>query len=150
MLHSLAWFQGRDKKVFRTFYFALLNGRSRIDVFRADFGAIAHESTAPYAVLAVQLRHTLLLTVVAAIFVITMRQRNGSRTDELWVQAKLRARGVRGLYDRYGFPVAKLIRSRWVADLVWVLMKPAEWIFLAVIYLTDRHPEDRIAVQYTA
>src|SRR5699024_10125212 len=59
-----------------------------------DFGAIAHESTAPYAVLAVQLRHTLLLTVVAAIFVITMRQRNGSRTDELWVQAKLRARGV--------------------------------------------------------
>lgn len=94
MLHSLAWFQGRDKKVFRTFYFALLNGRSRIDVFRADFGAVAHESTAPYAVLAVQLRHTLLLTVVAAIFVITMRQRNGSRTDELWVQAKLRARGV--------------------------------------------------------
>ncbi len=64
------------------------------DVLRADFGAIAHESTAPYAVLAVQLRHTLLLTVVAAIFVITMRQRNGSRTDELWVQAKLRARGV--------------------------------------------------------
>ena len=49
--------------------FALLNGRSRIDVFRADFGAVAHESTAPYAVLAVQLRHTLLLTVVAAIFV---------------------------------------------------------------------------------
>lgn len=59
-------------------------------------------------------------------------------------------RVIRGLYDRYGFPVAKLIRSRWVADLVWVLMKPAEWIFLAVIYLTDRHPEDRIAVQYTA
>lgn len=59
-------------------------------------------------------------------------------------------RVIRGLYDRYGLPVAKLIRSRWVADLVWVLMKPAEWIFLAVIYLTDRHPEDRIAVQYTA
>lgn len=57
---------------------------------------------------------------------------------------------IRGLYDRYGFPVAKLIRSRWGADLVWVLMKPAEWLFLAVIYATDKHPEDRIAVQYMA
>ncbi len=27
-------------------------------------------------------------------------------------------------------------------------MKPLEWLFLAVLYLTEVHPEDRIAVQY--
>ncbi|MDO5049616.1 MAG: hypothetical protein Q4D87_07020 [Actinomycetaceae bacterium] len=58
-------------------------------------------------------------------------------------------RTVRHIYDKYGFPVARLIRTKFVADLVWILMKPAEWIFLAVIYATDTHPEDRIAVQYT-
>lgn len=57
---------------------------------------------------------------------------------------------IRRLYDTYGFLVAKLIRSQWVADAVWFLMKPAEWFFLAVLYLNDRHPEDRIALQYTA
>ncbi|WP_230206026.1 DUF6688 domain-containing protein [Actinomyces urinae] len=58
-------------------------------------------------------------------------------------------RVIRRLYDTYGFPIAKLIRSQWAADVVWVLMKPAEWYFLAVLYLNDRHPEDRIALQYT-
>ena len=59
-------------------------------------------------------------------------------------------RVIRRLYDTYGFPIAKLIRSQWAADAVWFLMKPAEWFFLAVLYLNDRHPEDRIALQYTA
>ena len=59
-------------------------------------------------------------------------------------------RVIRCLYDTYGFPIAKLIRSQWAADVVWVLMKPAEWFFLAVLYVNDRHPEDRIALQYTA
>ena len=63
-------------------------------MFRADFGAVAHESTGPDAVRAVQLSHTLLLAVVAAIFVIAMRQRNCSRSNELRVQAELRTRGV--------------------------------------------------------
>ena len=27
-------------------------------------------------------------------------------------------------------------------------MKPLEWVFLAVIYLTDPSPEDRIRMQY--
>lgn len=94
MLHSLAWFQGGDKKVFRAFHFTLLNGRSRIDMFWTDFGAVAHESTGPYAVRTVQLRHTLLLTVIAAIFVIAMRQRNRSRSDKFRIQTELRARGV--------------------------------------------------------
>lgn len=58
-------------------------------------------------------------------------------------------RAVLSAYDRYGFPLARLIRSKWTADVVWVLMKPLEWLFLAIIYLCDVHPEDRIAVQYT-
>lgn len=57
-------------------------------------------------------------------------------------------RALRSFYDRYGFPVAKLIRSKYTADLIWFLMKPLEWIFLIVIYLTDVHPEDRIWSQY--
>lgn len=56
---------------------------------------------------------------------------------------------VRGIYDAYGFPIAKLIRSKEAADVVYILMKPAEWFFLAVLYLVDVNPENRIAIQYT-
>ncbi len=55
---------------------------------------------------------------------------------------------VRHFYDTYGFPVAKRIRSRFAADVVYYLMKPLEWVFLAVIYFCDVKPENRIAVQY--
>lgn len=58
-------------------------------------------------------------------------------------------RVLRHFYDTYGFPVARLIHSRYTADLVYFIMKPLEWIFLCVLYLTDAHPENRIAVQYT-
>lgn len=55
---------------------------------------------------------------------------------------------VRGVYDRYGFPIARLIKSKWMADIIYILMKPLEWIFLMVIYMIDVHPENRIATQY--
>ena len=55
---------------------------------------------------------------------------------------------VRGIYDRYGFSVARLIKSKWIADIIYIMMKPLEWIFLAVIYMSDVHPENRIATQY--
>lgn len=58
-------------------------------------------------------------------------------------------RALRHFYDTYGFPVARLIHSKYTADLVYFTMKPLEWIFLCVLYLTDAHPENRIAVQYT-
>ena len=58
-------------------------------------------------------------------------------------------RAVRHFYDKYGFPVAKLIHSKYTADLIYFLMKPLEWIFLIVLYLTDVNPENRIAIQYT-
>lgn len=57
-------------------------------------------------------------------------------------------RALRNFYDKYGFPVARCIRSPYAADLIYYLMKPLEWFFLAVLYLMDVHPEDRIAVQY--
>lgn len=58
-------------------------------------------------------------------------------------------RRLRGFYDTYGFPVARMIRGKWVADLIYFFMKPLEWLFLIVLYLTEVHPEDRIALQYT-
>lgn len=58
-------------------------------------------------------------------------------------------RAIRHVYDTYGFPVAKLIRSQYAADIVYFLMKPLEWFFLLVLYLTDVKPENRIAIQYT-
>ncbi len=88
-MHSLAWFQGSDKKVFRAFHFTLLNSGGRVDVLRTNFGAVTHKGTAPHAVLAVKLRHTFFFTVVAAVLVIAVRQGNGGRADELLVQAKL-------------------------------------------------------------
>lgn len=56
---------------------------------------------------------------------------------------------VRHIYDKYGYPVSKHITTRLRADIVYILMKPLEWIFVAVLYLFDRDPESRIAVQYT-
>lgn len=58
-------------------------------------------------------------------------------------------RAVRHFYDTYGFPIAKLIHSPYLADIIYFLMKPLEWLFLIVLYTVDIHPEDRIAVQYT-
>lgn len=58
-------------------------------------------------------------------------------------------RAVCRFYDNYGFPIARLIHSPYIADLIYLLMKPLEWLFLAVLYCADPRPEDRIAVQYT-
>ncbi|CYU48461.1 hypothetical protein HO663_02025 [Streptococcus suis] len=55
---------------------------------------------------------------------------------------------IRSIYDRYGYPISKHIRNVWQADLIYLIMKPAEWFFLFVIYLHDCQPENRIARQY--
>ncbi|MFQ9510494.1 MAG: DUF6688 family protein [Lachnospiraceae bacterium] len=57
-------------------------------------------------------------------------------------------RGIRKFYDTYGFPVARLIHSPYIADFIYLLMKPLEWFFLIVIYFCDVKPENRIALQY--
>ena len=55
---------------------------------------------------------------------------------------------VRTMYDTYGYPVAKHIRSPYMADFIYIVMKPLEWMFLMVIYMVDAKPENRIAMQY--
>lgn len=55
---------------------------------------------------------------------------------------------IRGIYDKIGYPIAKHIHSPYAADVIYIVMKPLEWIFLIVLYLFDIKPENRIAVQY--
>ncbi|MBR3102372.1 MAG: hypothetical protein IKH46_00975 [Lachnospiraceae bacterium] len=55
---------------------------------------------------------------------------------------------IRSFYDKYGFPIARCIRTKTACDVVYILMKPLEWFFVTVLYLTLVHPENVIAVQY--
>jgi hypothetical protein len=55
---------------------------------------------------------------------------------------------VRTIYDSTGYPISKHIHSKYLADTIYYLMKPLEWIFLLVLYTIDVNPENRIAVQY--
>ncbi len=57
-------------------------------------------------------------------------------------------KAVRRFYDTYGYPISKWITNPWSADAVYLIMKPLEWIFVAVLYLFDEKPENRIARQY--
>lgn len=57
-------------------------------------------------------------------------------------------RAVRTFYDRYGYPVSKHINTAPAADIVYVIMKPLEWIFVIILYLFDEKPENRICSQY--
>ena len=58
-------------------------------------------------------------------------------------------KAVRGFYDKHGYPLSKRITTRLRADIVYLLMKPLEWLFLLTLYLFDKSPERRIALQYT-
>ena len=55
---------------------------------------------------------------------------------------------IRYIYDKYGYPLSKHINTAWQADIIYILMKPLEWIFLIVLYLFDKKPENRINLQY--
>lgn len=58
-------------------------------------------------------------------------------------------RRIRKFYDTYGYPVSRHITTQTRADIVYIIMKPLEWLFLAVLYMFDTQPENRIAVQYS-
>lgn len=55
---------------------------------------------------------------------------------------------IRHVYDKYGYPLSKHITTSYRADMIYLLMKPLEYVFLAVLYLFDSKPENRIAMQY--
>lgn len=55
---------------------------------------------------------------------------------------------VRTFYDNYGYPVSRHIRTAFAADVVYILMKPLEWLFVIVLYMVEEKPEDKIAGQY--
>lgn len=57
-------------------------------------------------------------------------------------------RFIRNNYDKYGYPIARHIKNAWQADVIYIFMKPAEWLFLLILYLVDVKPENRIALQY--
>ena len=58
-------------------------------------------------------------------------------------------RRIRNFYDKYGYPVSRHITTKTRADIVYIIMKPLEYIFLGVLYMFDTQPENRIAVQYS-
>ena len=58
-------------------------------------------------------------------------------------------RFARAVYDRLGLPVSRWVRWRWMADAIYLAMKPAEWCFYAFLVLADRDdPERRIDRMY--
>ncbi len=58
-------------------------------------------------------------------------------------------RFARRTYDALGYPVSRHLKSRWVADAVYLAMKPAEWAFyLALLLLDPGDPEARLGRMY--
>ena len=56
---------------------------------------------------------------------------------------------ARAAYDRVGLPLSRWIRSPLAADVVYLAMKPAEWLFYVALLLLDPgQPETRIERMY--
>jgi hypothetical protein len=57
-------------------------------------------------------------------------------------------RFVRNTYDSMNIPVNKWSKDKRKANVIYILMKPLEWLFLLWLYCFDKKPESRIALQY--
>lgn len=58
---------------------------------------------------------------------------------------------IRHQYDKVGTLVHRyysLFNIKIISDIIYILMKPAEWVFLLILYTCDVHPENRISKQY--
>ncbi|MBA2612178.1 MAG: hypothetical protein H0U95_09415 [Bacteroidetes bacterium] len=55
---------------------------------------------------------------------------------------------IRNSYDACNIPVNKWSKHKKFANVLYIFMKPLEWLFLVWLYLFDKKPEDRIAKQY--
>lgn len=82
--------------------------------------------------------------------IIVNRQLCIANAFEDYIQEKLPRfhKFIRGVYDKYGYPISKHITAPARADVVYFIMKPLEWIFLVFLYLFDVKPEQRIRRQY--
>lgn len=82
--------------------------------------------------------------------IIVNRQLCIANAFENYIQEKFPTfhRFIRSAYDRYGYPISKHITTPLRADIVYLAMKPLEWLFLIFLYLADIHPEQRISRQY--
>ncbi len=60
---------------------------------------------------------------------------------------------IRKQYDKIGDLIKKdghLFEKKWICNLIYLLMKPLEWIFLLCLYTFVRRPENLIHSQYIA
>ena len=57
-------------------------------------------------------------------------------------------RFIRNIYNRYGYPLSKHISNKYISDVIYILMKPLEWVFLLNLYLFVIKPEELIGNQY--
>ncbi len=58
---------------------------------------------------------------------------------------------IRKNYNKVGKVIHKyyyVFEHKHLSDLVYILMKPLEWVFILTLYTFDRNPENRIALQY--
>lgn len=58
---------------------------------------------------------------------------------------------IRQKYNKVGSLIHKhyyIFNNKYISDIVYVLMKPLEIIFLLTLYTFDKKPENRIAIQY--
>lgn len=82
--------------------------------------------------------------------IVVNRQLCIANAFEDYIQEKLPKihRIIRGVYDKYGYPISKYITTPLRADIIYFIMKPLEWAFLVFLYLFDIGPEQRISRQY--
>lgn len=86
-------------------------------------------------------------------YIICNRQLLVSNAFEELVQEKFPAlhKIIRSNYDKVGNFIHKyygVFNNKFVSDVIYILMKPLEWIFLLFVYTFERNPENRIAKQY--
>lgn len=58
---------------------------------------------------------------------------------------------VRQYYNKVGTFIHRyysIFNNKFVADFIYIVMKPLEWFFLLILYTFDKKPENRIAKQY--
>lgn len=71
--------------------------------------------------------------------------------DLVWQKVPRLHKVIRHNYNKVGDVVHKyygIFNNKYVADAIYLLMKPLQWVFILTLYTFDKNPENRIAVQY--